>query len=550
MTRPNSPSRLRLPLPDWLATHRRTSGLIAVLASALLFVLAFPTTELGPLALIALVPVLVAMRSRTRWQRFRLGWLLGIAVELTLFRWIPFTMTEMTSIAGPLTWLMALAYALWHGLRLGVFLALAEPLRRALATRPRLAPWAGVAVALIYLVVEWLWPVIFPWMLGHALWEAPGAGELLALQGVPLLTFVVALVNAGLADAWWSKYRGQAPGSVAKPLLVPLAVLVLLLVLAFIFAPRASDETLRVAIVQPNFTLAEKKKATLALRKTLLDRIDAQIRALPRDTFDLVIASEGAFPMWWVLDADSHPGASSAMIDATRRIARAVAEGPHADAIIGGLRQDENKHTRNSAVHIGRDGGILGHYDKQTLVPFSEYMPFVGLIPSLGEIRGVGNVLEGDTPCAFDVMPTQGKRSGPVHVACGICYESMFADRTRADAGQAELLVNLTIDTWFGNSTAPRMHLMTQASRAAELGVPLLRSALTGISAQVDIHGRVVASLPVDVPGVLDATVVLSHGTTVFRELGQLFAPLGALLVLSGLVDAFRRRKLLRDPPA
>lgn len=516
--------------------------------SAVLLVLAFPTTEVGPLALLALVPLLVAVRTRSRWQRFRMGWLFGFAVELALFRWIPFTMTEMTSIAGPLTWLMAVAYALWHGLRFALFLTLAEPVWRAVSSR---AAWlAPVAVALLYMVVEWLWPVIFPWALGHALWQAPGAGALLALQGVPLLTFVVALVNAGLAELWLHRrelQRAPDPASLSAGR-APLSVLVTLVIVfvpAFALSPSESDraeDTIRVAIVQPNFTLAEKKKANMTTRKLLLDRIEAQIRALPRDTFDLVIASEGSFPMWWRLDADTvSDGAPSAMISATRRIQQAVAAGPHTHAIIGGLRQDEQQRTRNSAVHLGPDGKILGHYDKQTLVPFSEYMPFVDLFPALGEIRGVGNVLPGDVPCAFEIAG----RGQPLHIACGICYESMFADLTRADAGNAEVLVNLTIDTWFGTSTAPRMHLMTQASRAAELGVPLLRSALTGISAQLDIHGRLVAALPVDVPGVLAATVVLSHDTTVFRSVGQLFAPAGAALVMLALIDAFIRRKTL-----
>ncbi len=397
------------------------------------------------------------------------------------------------------------------------------------------------------MVVEWLWPTIFPWALGHALWEAPGAGALLALQGVPLLTFVVALVNAGLAESWMGR---RVPGR--RVPIGAFGALLIVFVPALALAPSEGDETLRVAIIQPNFTLAEKKKATMETRQVLLARIEAQIRALPRDTYDLVLASEGSFPMWWRLDADT-TSELTIMTEATRRIQRAVAEGPHSHTIIGGLRQDDQKHSRNSAVHLGPDGKILGHYDKKTLVPFSEYMPFVDLIPALGDIRGVGNVLPGDKPCAFEVPPTPGRaggdaggaRVGPVQVACGICYESMFADLTRADAGHAQVLVNLTIDTWFGSSTAPRMHLMTQASRAAELGIPLLRSALTGISAYIDVHGQVVAALPVDVPGVLAAKVALSRDTTAFRAVGQLFAPLGTAFVVLVLIDAFVRRRTL-----
>src|SRR5690606_25027210 len=153
------------------------------------------------------------------------------------------------------------------------------------------------------------------------------------------------------------------------------------------------------AILQPNYTLAEKKHADIAMRARLLARLDAQIRALPRDTYDLVVASEGAFPMWWDLgergpvspasagDERAPPGRIDLRREATRTVRRSVAEGPGTHAIIGGLRWDEASRTRNSAVHIGPDGAILGHYDKQTLVPFSEYVPLAELFPALTKIR-------------------------------------------------------------------------------------------------------------------------------------------------------------------
>lgn len=520
-------------------------GLAAAVLAATLFTLAFPTTEIAPLAFVALVPLLVTMRTRTRWQRFRIGWLAGFLTELVLFRWIPFTLTAMTPLPDAVTWGMCLLYAAWHGLRIGVFLALAEPVRR--ATLARFAPLAPVAVAALYAVVEWLWPVIFPWALGHAAWEIPGASALLALQGVPLLTFVVALFNAAFSEAFIHR-KALAHAH----LLGPAVALGLVLVPAVLFAPSPTGESIRVAIVQPNFTLAEKKGATQATRKVLLERLLGLVRQIPRDTFDLVIASEGAFPMWWRLDADDPKAPMNAQLEATRRLQKAIAEGPHTHAVFGGLRVEPApaRISHNSAVHLGPDGTLLGHYDKQTLVPFSEYVPFSDIIPALRDIPGISHLTPGETACRF---PIASKSLGhDLLLTCGICYESMFPDKTRRDAGLARLLVNLTIDTWFGTSTAPRLHLMTQAARAAELGIPLVRSALTGISGVVDGNGHLVAELPRDQPGVLDATVTLFDGDTVFRALGQFFAPFATALCIALLVDAYRRRRLLfplANPP-
>ena len=251
---------------------------------------------------------------------------------------------------------------------------------------------------------------------------------------------------------------------------------------------------------------------------------------------------EGALPFPWRLDADRFPPDAPAPRDLapTRRVACAVAEGPRADTLLGGLRQGPDGRTRNAAVHLGPDGAVRAHYDKQTLMPFGETLPGRDLFPDLAaKIDGIADFGAGEVPCAFDAA---GAR-----IACGICYESVFAVPTRADLGAADLLVNLTIDTWFGTSNAPESHLLLQASRAAELGVPLVRAALTGISAVVGPDGQVEASLPLDATGVLSADVPLRPLATPFRAVGPLFAWLSVALTALALALAARsRRELLR----
>lgn len=541
--------------------------LLALLTSGLV-ILALPTVELAVLGLVAWAPLLVAihtdrhasspkMSALTRRQRFWLGLLTGFVYQLVLFRWIPFTLSEMTPFPSALTWLMATLYALWHGLQIALFAAWLPSVTRLVSMRfPALAP---VATALFFAFVEWAFPALFPWSYGHTLWElGPVAAPLLSFQGVPLMTFWVVLPSALIAELVVGTGRTTSP---RKVLLVSLGTLALTLTLPTLLREltlQTSDERLRVAVVQPNFTLAEKKKATRQTRLKLLDRLEAQLRALPPGELDLIVGSEGAFPLWWQLDAgplppvapdaarSAKPTKADPLLEGTRRVQRAIAEGPRAHTILGGLRYDEDGETRNAAVHLAPDGQIRGHYDKQTLVPFSEYVPFADLIPSLKEIPGIGHMIPGERPCHFEADPP-GRAALPI--GCGICYESMFAGDTRRDAGDARLLVNLTIDTWFGTSTAPRMHLMTHASRAAELGVPLIRAGLTGISAIIDPSGQVVSSLPLDTAGVLRADLALTTGTTVYRELGQVLMPLVGLLLLGAILQALWQRLRARRAP-
>jgi apolipoprotein N-acyltransferase len=69
------------------------------------------------------------------------------------------------------------------------------------------------------------------------------------------------------------------------------------------------------------------------------------------------------------------------------------------------------------------------------------------------------------------------------------------------------LIVNVTNDGWFGNTTGPRQHLFQARVRAVEEGLPLVRAANNGISAVIDAYGRVAGTLGLNVRGVLDAPI-------------------------------------------
>jgi len=515
-----------------LTRRARVEGWLAALFGAAMITLAMPSIGLALPMLVALVPALVVSRQRTWRQRLHLGWLTGFLAHVALFRWIPFTLTEMTPLPLPVGWAAWLLYAAWHGLALGLFITLAEPVRRLVDRHAPAA--ASVAVALLYVAVEGFFPALFPWSLGHALWQVGPAAALQALGGVPLLALFVMLVQVVIADAWTRRPRPARVGAV-----VALGLLAAGLGWYLHVDGLTPTRTLRVAVVQPNYTLAEKKKANLQQRKRLLDRFERLVRGLPRDRYDLVVASEGAFPMYWRVDAEALPESQALPVVATRRALAAVREGPHAEAIVGGLRQGEHDATHNAAVHIDAEGHVVGHYDKRVLVPFSEYIPLSDIFPGLkNAVSGIGHFTPGTAPCRFV--------AAGVPTACGICYETMFEDETREAAGDdARLLVNLTIDTWFGPDVAPEMHLMTHASRAVELGLPLVRGALTGISALVLPTGRVAAELPLDTEGVLSLEVPLSDVTTPYRVVGPVLPWLAAAVSVLLLGLALRRRREL-----
>ena len=132
-------------------------------------------------------------------------------------------------------------------------------------------------------------------------------------------------------------------------------------------------------------------------------------------------------------------------------------------------------------------------------------------------------------------------------IAATICYEAIFPGEIvptpppSAPPPVPGLILNLTNDAWFGDTPGPRQHFAQARLRAVEEGLPLVRDANTGISGVVDAYGRVTASLPLGVEGILDAALpVRLPGRTLYARLGDI--PF-ALMLATALVFALGARR-------
>jgi apolipoprotein N-acyltransferase len=177
------------------------------------------------------------------------------------------------------------------------------------------------------------------------------------------------------------------------------------------------------------------------------------------------------------------------------------------------------------------------------LVPFGEYVPGGSLLWFLEKlVPGVGNFLPGSEPTIFDLDDTR--------FAVLICYEAIFPDFVRrfVDRG-ATFLVNQTNDAWFGDTEAPLQHLDMAIVRAVENRVPLVRVANTGISAVVDIDGRIEARMPLSARGTEVVEIGLRDEATFYTRHGDFFAGtamLAALLLLLYAGVCFRSARSAR----
>jgi len=231
----------------------------------------------------------------------------------------------------------------------------------------------------------------------------------------------------------------------------------------------------------------------------------------------LVIWPEIASPYWL------------AQTEEARRAIAQAAGG--AITLAGSARLSAPRIGHNSLIAVMPDSSVGGTYDKFHLVPFGEYLPsYLPLM--LGE---GGGWTPGD---GLHTLHIPGLPPiGPL-----ICYEAIFPAQVVLETDRPALLVNVTNDSWFGNSAGPRQHLAAARMRAVEEGLPILRAANTGISAVIDAHGAVVASLGLGQQGVLVASIPGYLPQTLVARLG-LVAPGVLSIVGCALALGIGRRR-------
>ena len=172
----------------------------------------------------------------------------------------------------------------------------------------------------------------------------------------------------------------------------------------------------------------------------------------------------------------------------------------------------------NSLMVFGPDGGLVALYDKIHLVPFGEYLPFQGILERIGleqltRIRG--GFTSGRTPRPLLDVPNL-----PPFIAL-VCYEAIFPGAVVQGSQRPNLIINVTNDGWFGNTTGPRQHFHMARVRAVEEGLPLIRVANNGISAVIDAYGRAVAHIDLDRRGVIDSVLPVVAPLPLYKWSGE-----------------------------
>jgi apolipoprotein N-acyltransferase len=537
---------------DWRAMG--WGGVGCALLSAAMMTLAFPRWGVDWLAWIGLAPIFAATRSRPPRAAKWLWYLFGVAWIYASVCWFNVTVYVNVLVIGGII-LMALILALWVLL----FGWCALWLRR-------LGPLSLALIPMAWVAIEWLHhfgDLAFPWLfLAHTQWARPTLIQSASLFGTHGLSFLIVAGNLILVEVIALAIRvrrGEREFSwVGIAALAWGALMVLNTLLGAHALARwhrpPGEEALRVAIVQPAWEQRDKLEAMMggALGLDLYRVMLEQLRAMEPGSVDLVILPESvimdfAFPLegrHW-RDALAH---EAERLDATLIFGAnraAPREGLSLDTVVS----YSDLEIANSIWVLDPEGNVAGVYDKIRLVPFSESAPLISLIPGLMELT-LGNIALFVPGEEHTLLPVRWD-SGTALIGAQVCFESTFADLVRRFTREgAQVLVTVTNDAWFLETSGPRQHWIVQPFRAVENRRWTIQAANTGISSVVDPAGIVIERTDLGECTVMHQRVEPLDGQTLYTRhgdwLAQCFLALSALATVFAIARHRRRQRTER----
>ncbi len=448
---------------DWLVNDPFFSCML----SGALFTLAFAPFNVWPIIFVVIPLFLFSIQSTSKiMQIFWNGWAFGFGHYVTSLYWIA---NSLTFQSDKFMWLMPFA-VLGIPAVLALYTALLGVLTCLFSTNKliRVLAFASLWVGFEWIRSNYLFP--FPWNLAGYIFEGNNyilqSANVLGLYGA---SFIVILLSSTLYirnKKVWSVY-----------------FLICIFVYSFgsyRFNNQINEfvEYTNVKLIQPNLT--QPHFGDLDLQKEHIIKLVEATVLSPQENITHIIWPEAAYPVM--------------LQDHDKSLKTLATLAPPEGALIFGADRIERDLTPddperpfkiyNSLMVLDNDKSLLATYDKELLVPFGEYVPMRKYFSIMDKIaQGMmdftpGKNIKGkviDTPTLPPFLPL-------------ICYEitipNLSTDR------QAEWILNITNDLWFGNTIGPYQHLAMARFRAVELGLPVVRVANTGISAVFTAYGE------------------------------------------------------------
>jgi len=538
-----------------------------VVASSVLLVPSFPKFDLGFLAWIGLLPLLIAINGKSLKYSFLLSLICGAVFFFGVFYWIlevpKYTLLRHSLLAPYLGLYFGFFY---FGSYFGVFGLAYTIVSKRLGTTPALlaAPFIWVSLEYVRSNLSFL---SLPWaLLAHSQYQYPLIIQIASIAGTYNISFLIVMVNAALAAVVYPYYerlkipprlpfskggeiippflKGHAGGlQISKGTRALLLVALSLVVLTLLYGQLTISEPItgnkiKFSLVQGN--IEQVKKRDPSHTRGIMQTYVGLTRGVAKDRPAIVIWPETATPGAINLNPRLYFELRETVEEAGTYLLLGSAQ--HQKF---GVKGTKKLKYLNSAFLIEPQPKMVKQqrYDKIRLFPFGEYLPYKEIIPwSLIKVSGSDHYISGKE---FTIFEHPDFRFGVT-----ICWENVFPDLFRQFVRRgAQLMVNLTNEAHFGKTAAPHQLVSISVFRAVENRVFVVRCANTGVSCIIDPYGRIVDRIKdengqdIFIRGTLTGWIIPFDSKTIYTRYGDWFvwvALFGTLIFL--IVSFFKKR--------
>jgi apolipoprotein N-acyltransferase len=467
---------------------------LAFLSSVLYFA-AFPGIDIWPLAFVAVIPLRIALRGQSAKRGLLIGWTTGFWVTMIGFYWLLDMLKAFSGFGLPLCLVFMAVLCAYQGGRLALW--------GWLSTRITNKGWPEpVAFTIAFATSELVFPLLFPWYFGATVHQVPVLTQVAEIGNPILVGVVLVIANLAISEVILNRMdRRPIRWKVIAPwAAVPVAAAIYGVIrIPQIDARVAAAPKAKAAVIQGNMSLKGKREDR---NEGLRRHLALSEQANEKGPLDLIVWSETSVA--GAMEQDRAFDFYKSQI--TTKF--------NAPMIFGGVLYEKapppkNYTLYNTALASDRQGEIVGRFDKQYLLAFGEYIPFGDIFPMVYELSpNSGRFSPGP-----NIKPIELDGHG---IAILICYEDVIPGFTNdiVQSGKTELLVNVTNDAWFGDTTEPWIHMALSKFRAIEQRRFLMRANNSGISAFVDPVGRMIShTQPFVQAELVDEIAWLDHQT-------------------------------------
>jgi apolipoprotein N-acyltransferase len=487
---------------------------------------------LGPL--LAFIFLNAALDKRTSWKKqLLIGWAFSFGFYSFGFYWIPFLLKEFGGLTPPFNYLLGIIFSFVILPQVYLFVLIRDKIK------------SIVGLAFIYALLEYFIPQQFPAHLGHTFLSLTPTFNLglAPLFGSSVYSFIICLSGLSIlkhiADRKIPKFH--------------YSLLTILFLLSFGLSTKKNqalkDEELMVRIVQPNignFLKVESEKGSINSFKEVLSSYEELSTQKSVKPIDLIIWPETSFPTLIASQLAKERGQ-----DITPPIIKEIIDRTQSEMYIGGYDFNMSSGSQygyesdyNTGFYFSKTKELKDVYHKIKLIPFGEGLPFGPFNKFLSQyITNVSFFAKGDRSTLF-TLPNK------TTFVSAICYEILFPgfirDTLNANSIEPHFLINLTNDSWYGDTFEPYQHLFLAKWRALEFNIPIIRSTNTGITSIIYPDGSESDRLLINEKKILDVdfkyqarskTIFQQYGILVFIGLGIFIMILEKILLLKARVN-------------